>query len=75
MTSDVVLYVTRLFWWLQGYGNKKLTVYAIREELYAPFKDNRATSATLSPVDMFILLTGETPGMCAGTAVKFYTDV
>ena len=57
-------YFSTMFWWIQGYGNKKLTVYAIREELYSPFKDNRTTSATLSPVDMFILLTGETPGVC-----------
>jgi transcription elongation factor SPT6 len=45
----------------QGYGNKKLTLYAIREELYTPFKDKRTKSATLNPVDKFILLTGETP--------------
>ena len=55
---------------------KKLTLYAIREELYAPFKDKRTKSATLSPVDKFILLTGETPGVCVCVCVvSMYTYV
>ena len=50
-------------------------MYGIREELYSPFKDRRATSATLSPVDKFILLTGETPGVCLSVCVHMYVGV
>lgn len=44
----------------QGYGNKEITLYDIRDELSYRFKDHRPPYRGLSSQDRFQLLTGET---------------
>ncbi|XP_065663621.1 transcription elongation factor SPT6 isoform X2 [Hydra vulgaris] len=44
----------------QGYGNKQITLYDIRDELINRFKDHRPTFKGLSIEERFQLLTGET---------------
>lgn len=45
----------------QGYGNKQITLYDIRDELSYRFKDHRPPFSGLESKDRFQLLTGETP--------------
>ena len=45
----------------QGYGNKQITLYDIRDELINRFKDHRTLYKGLSSEETFRLLTGETP--------------
>ncbi|XP_065055472.1 transcription elongation factor SPT6-like isoform X2 [Rhopilema esculentum] len=44
----------------QGYGNKQITLYDIRDELINRFKDHRVPYRQLDPDEKFKLLTGET---------------
>ena len=44
----------------QGYGNKQITLYDIRDELSYRFKDHRPPYRGLSSQERFQLLTGET---------------
>ena len=44
----------------QGYGNKQITLYDIRDELINRFKDHRVPYRQLHPEEKFRLLTGET---------------
>ncbi|XP_019848744.1 PREDICTED: transcription elongation factor SPT6-like [Amphimedon queenslandica] len=44
----------------QEYGDKGLTLYDIRDELFAPFRDNRQMFGKMSADERFTLLTGET---------------
>lgn len=44
----------------QGYGNKQITLYDIRDELINRFKDHRVPFRQLQPDEKFRLLTGET---------------
>lgn len=44
----------------QGYGNKQITLYDIRDELINRFKDNRLPYNGISVENRFRLLTGET---------------
>jgi len=45
----------------QDYGDKRITLYDIRDELSGPYKERRAPYTPLSGEEKFILLTGETP--------------
>lgn len=45
----------------QGYGNRQITLYDIRDELIDRFKDHRNIYTGLSSEEKFRLLTGETP--------------
>ncbi|XP_057294879.1 transcription elongation factor SPT6-like [Hydractinia symbiolongicarpus] len=45
----------------QGYGNKQITLYDIRDELITRFKDHRSVYKGLTSEERFRLLTGETP--------------
>ena len=44
--------------WLQDYGNKRTTLYDIRDELFSPYKERRKPYQALSPEEKFSLLTG-----------------
>ena len=46
---------------IQDYGNKRTTLYDIRDELFAPYKERRNSYTPLSAEEKFTLLTGETP--------------
>ena len=43
----------------QDYGNKRTTLYDIRDELFSPYKERRKAYQPLSPEDKFSLLTGK----------------
>lgn len=45
----------------QNYGNKKITLYDIRDELFGPYRERRSPYRSLSIEEVFRLLTGETP--------------
>lgn len=45
----------------QDYGNKRTTLYDIRDELFGPYKERRSLYVSLTAEEKFILLTGETP--------------
>ena len=45
----------------QDYGNKRTTLYDIRDELFAPYCDKRPPFSSMSLEDKFTLLAGETP--------------
>ncbi|XP_031559934.1 transcription elongation factor SPT6-like [Actinia tenebrosa] len=45
----------------QNYGNKKITLYDIRDELFGRYRDRRVPFRSLSIEEVFKLLTGETP--------------
>ena len=45
----------------QDYGNKRTTLYDIRDELFAPYRDKRPPYSSMSLEEKFTLLTGETP--------------
>ena len=45
----------------QDYGDKRITLYDIRDELSSPYKERRTPYTPLSGEEKFILLTGETP--------------
>ena len=44
----------------QGYGNKGLTLYDIRDELFGQYRERRPPYRSLSVEERFRLLTGET---------------
>ena len=44
----------------QGYGNKRITLYDIRDELFGRYRERRPPYRSLSIEDRFRLLTGET---------------
>jgi transcription elongation factor SPT6 len=44
----------------QGYGNKRTTLYDIRDELFGRYKDRRPPYREMSVDERFRLLTGET---------------
>lgn len=44
---------------VQEYGDKRLTLYDIRDELFAPFKDHRQIFGKMSADEKFTLLTGK----------------
>ena len=44
----------------QGFGNKRITLYDIRDELFGRYKDRRPPYREMSVDDRFRLLTGET---------------
>ena len=44
----------------QGYGNKRITLYDIRDELFGRYRERRPPFRSLSIEDRFRLLTGET---------------
>jgi transcription elongation factor SPT6 len=44
----------------QGYGNKRTTLYDIRDELFGRYKDRRPPYREISVDDKFRLFTGET---------------
>ncbi|XP_050557944.1 transcription elongation factor SPT6 [Spodoptera frugiperda] len=45
----------------QGFGNKSITLYDIREELNSRYKDLRVAYRSLTPEELFDVLTKETP--------------
>ena len=45
----------------QDYGDKRITLYDIRDELSSPYKERRTPYTPLSGEEKFILVTGETP--------------
>ena len=45
----------------QDYGDKRITLYDIRDELSSPYKERRTPHTPLSGEEKFILVTGETP--------------
>ncbi len=53
----------------QDYGNKRTTLYDIRDELCGPYTEHRSPFARLSSEDKFTLLTGETPEGLEGKLV------
>ena len=42
----------------KDYGNKRTTLYDIRDELFSPYKERRRPYQPLSPEEKFSLLTG-----------------
>ena len=44
----------------QGYGNKRITLYDIRDELFGQYRERRLPHRTLTVEERFRLLTGET---------------
>ena len=38
----------------QEYGNKKATLYDIRDELFTPFKERRAPYSAMSQVNVYV---------------------
>ena len=53
--------VSSCFQFLQGYGNRSITLYDIRAELNSRYKDLRSPFHPPSPEEAFSMLTRETP--------------
>ena len=54
----------------QGFGNKSITLYDIREELTYRYKECRQPFSSLNPEQVFYLLVDETPeSLCYGQLI------